>query len=148
MKTSLCLVLTLVAMNARAEMSMSGTSNSAAPATNTTSLSMPTTSGTTTSLPQAGTSAGSPQTAGPLNSPPNGAGGTYGYPNNAIDPNTVNPGLPQQPYFGGPYYNFGEGTVSGTTTSPNPMGAPFVTPPEAATPSGFAPAVPSGVPGR
>jgi hypothetical protein len=115
MKTSLFLVLTLIAMNARAEMPMSGTS------------------------------AGSPQTAGPLNSPPNGAGGTYGYPNNAIDPNTVNPGLPQQPYFVGPYYDFG-GSVSGTTTSPNPMGVPFVTPPATATPGELTPAVPSTVP--
>ena len=132
MKASLLLALTFMTANAWAEASMSGTSTTT------------TTSGATTSIPQAGTSAGSPQTAGPLNSPPNGAGGTYGYPNSAVDPNTANPGLPQQPDFGGPYYNYGGGTTSGTTTTPNAAGAPFVVPPATATPSALVPAVPGG----
>lgn len=84
---------------------------------------------TTSTMPMGGTSAGSPQDSGPLNSPPNGAGGTYGYPNSAVDPNTTTPGLPQVPYYGGPSYNYGAGSVSGTSTSVNAAGAPFVTPP-------------------
>lgn len=139
MKTSLFLALSLIATAALAEMSTSGPAStlpsSMAPVT-ATSMPVPTTS---TSIPQAGTAAGSPQTAGPLNSAPNGAGGTYGYPNNAVDPNTTNPGLPQPTYFGGPYYNYG--TTSGTTSSANPAGAPFVTPPNQNT-NGVTPAAP------
>lgn len=105
-----------------------------------------------TSMPQAGTSAGSPQTAGPLNSAPNGMGGTYGYPNSAVDPNTVNPGLPQQPYYSGQtdsnvnttsgsMNETTPGTSSGTTTSLNPTGAPLNSTPIA--PAGSTSATPS-----
>ncbi len=91
----------------------------------------------TTGIPQAGTSAVSPQNVGPLNAAPNGAGGTYGYPNAAIDPNTTNPGVPQVPYYVQPIPNNTTGTVSGTSTSINPAGAPFVTPPTTTAPSTY-----------
>jgi|GEM_PF-5219588 len=141
MKASLALALSLFTVTAFAEASLSGPASSMPSSMSTTTSTSFTP--TTTTVPQAGTSAGSPQTAGPLNTAPNGSGGTYGYPNSASDPNTANPGLPQPTYFGGPYYNYGAGTVSGTTTSVNPAGAPFVTPPVQST-NGVTPAIPNG----